>query len=669
MPAREPQDRGRAANAEPAQQQGFFRIPARFGNVPVAELPLGYDPEKRFERLYPRIELPFQVVERAETGTALRHDVNDLFPDGLNRLFFGDCLHVMRMLPSESLDLIYIDPPFFSGRNYNIVFGDRNEVRSFSDIWEGGMPGYLIWLNARLYEMKRLLRDTGNIVVHCDWHASHYIKLELDRLFGYESFRNEIVWSYHSGGASSRYFSRKHDVLFWYAKNSKEYFFEDRDARAPYTESTIKAYNKTDSEGNRYKLITHRDGTSEKVFARNLDRGRLLTDVWEDIPHLANWSAEKVGYPTQKPEKLIDRVIRALSPPGGVVADFVCGGGTTLAVAQMLGRKWIGSDVSRVAVAITAERLAGILAPTLATGRSRPREALGEGPEQGSLPIDPEMMEPETREAQKARALEASPLPIVGHTIEHWGIYDIDKLTLLRPDEFREFVLACYGASGWTGASQHIHGTKGNEVLWVGNPEETDIVTATNVKLFAEAVLKTRAKDDRDAVMIAWNIDPNARAYAERIMLLGQQRPIQAIRLRLWSLAGEDFRSHITKRRPEYQTFFSFILRPDIPRIGVTRLSARRYEFSASEAHSMNPGGSLTNAQWDFRYTGFFRATRGYELCRRGVAGLNGSTFVADLKVAYTFETEEPGTEVAVACRVQDDLGGEQTSVVSVVVE
>jgi len=97
-----------------------------------------------------------------------------------NRLFWGDNLHVMRQLPSQSIDLIYIDPPFFSGRQYNVIFGDQNELRSFSDIWEGGMPGYLIWLNARLYEMKRLLKKTGSIYVHCDWHASHYIKVEMD---------------------------------------------------------------------------------------------------------------------------------------------------------------------------------------------------------------------------------------------------------------------------------------------------------------------------------------------------------------------------------------------------------------------------------------------------------------------------------------------------------
>lgn len=130
----------------------------------------------------------------------------ELFSSGANRLFFGDNLHVMRQLPSESIDLIYIDPPFFSGRNYNVIFGDRNEVRSFSDIWEAGMPGYLVWLNARLWEMKRLLKPTGSIYVHLDWRASHYVKVEMDKIFGSggvdgkeAGFRNEIVWCYSIG--------------------------------------------------------------------------------------------------------------------------------------------------------------------------------------------------------------------------------------------------------------------------------------------------------------------------------------------------------------------------------------------------------------------------------------------------------------------------------------
>jgi hypothetical protein len=136
------------------EQEAFWKPPVRFGSVPVEKEPLGWDRRRGFRKLFPAVYLPFQVVERVSFG----HPA--LEP---NRLFWGDNLHVMRQLPSESIDLIYIDPPFFSGRQYNVIFGDRNELRSFSDIWEGGMPGYFIWLNARLYEMKRLLKSTGSI--------------------------------------------------------------------------------------------------------------------------------------------------------------------------------------------------------------------------------------------------------------------------------------------------------------------------------------------------------------------------------------------------------------------------------------------------------------------------------------------------------------------------
>ena len=133
-------------------QLDFYKMPAELGHVPVAEEPLGWDAERRFEHLYPRVSLPFQIVDRVGFGSA------DLEP---NQLFFGDNLHVMRSLPSESINLIYSDPPFFSQKTYNVLFGDQNELRSFRDIWEGGLNGYLVWLNARLYKMKHLEAPNG----------------------------------------------------------------------------------------------------------------------------------------------------------------------------------------------------------------------------------------------------------------------------------------------------------------------------------------------------------------------------------------------------------------------------------------------------------------------------------------------------------------------------
>ena len=455
-------------------------------------------------------------------------------------------------------------------------------------------------------------------------------------------------------------------MVLWYAKNSSSYFFDDSDARVPYTDSTMKAYNKTDEEGRRYKLIKHRDGTEEKVYAKDLERGRLLTDVWDDIPHLANWSGEKVGYPTQKPERLLDRIVRALCPADGTVADFVCGGGTTAAVAQGLGRKWVACDISRVAVSITEERVARILAPRLPGLITQ--EKLTATSDQTALSLDWKLAPVEDTAAHRARLLASSPIRMVGHTVEHFGTYDVERLTKMSEPDFRAFVLACYGARKWVGASPHIHGTVSNDVLWIGKPDEADIITASNVRDFAQAVLQSRGPAERNAIMVAWNIDPLARAYAERVVLLGQQRPAQAIKLTLLALAGEEFRT-LAVRRQEYRPLLTFVLRPDIPRIGVRRLSTVRYEFDISEARSMNPDGVLTNAQWDFGYNGFFAPTADYALCRHAATDREATTFVANLRAEYTFETAKPGTEVTVACRVQDDLGGERTKTATLLVE
>jgi hypothetical protein len=186
------------------------------------------------------------------------------------------------------------------------------------------------------------------------------------------------------------------------------------------------------------------------------------------------------------------------------------------------------------------------------------------------------------------------------------------------------------------------------------------VVTASDVKAFAEAVIKTRRAEERQAVMIGWNIDPKARAYAEQVMALGEQRPIQFIKLRLWPLAGEEFKAHVTKKHDKYKDFFDFILPPDIPRIGVTHLSARKYQFDVSEARSMNTGGKIVNVQWDFDFRdGIFSATRGYQLCRTEKRERGQTAFEGDLAVEYTFSDVSPGGEASIACRVQDDQGGE----------
>jgi DNA modification methylase len=655
------------------EQKQFFKIPARFGHVPVAEEPLGYDKERRFELHYPRIELPFQLVDTVETGAKKRYEKSELFPNGLNRLFFGDCLHVMRMLPSECIDLIYIDPPFFSGRNYNIIFGDKNEVRSFSDIWEGGMPGYLIWLNTRLYEMKRLLKLTGSIFVHLDWHASHYVKCELDRIFGHENFINEIVWYYSNKITDSRkrIFQRAHDAILFYAR-SRDYKWNP-----PYEkrEAPVKNKKVIKLDGRR---VNARDENGNIIYVETDVKAML--DVF-DVPVLGSRAEERIGYPTQKPIEILCRMIEATTGPGDVVADIFCGGGSLVIAAQgarivttpggskqlicdnSRARRWIGCDISRVAVALTADRVARLLAPTIRQ-QKRADDAIRKG-----TGLFTEIVSDATRtsvEDARKKAVEASRAPLTGYTVEHWGIYEIDRLTELSHEAFRAFVLACYGARKWTGNDPNIHGVKQRELLWVAGPKESNVVTASDVRSFAHAVMSSRRPEERQAVMIGWGIDPKARAYADQVMALGERKPIQFIKLRLWPLSGEEFKSHICRKHDKYKDFLAFILPPDIPRIGITRLESMKYRFDVSEARSMNTGGKIVNVQWDFDFRdGIFSATQGFQLCRKEQKG----GFEGEMTVEYAFEDIEPGTEVTIACRVQDDLGGEGMKVMKMKVE
>ena len=390
------------ANAEDAdvqeplpQQEEFWRPPARFGSIPVEAEPLGWDRRQDFRKHYPRVDLPTQIVERVSMGNTEHHEPN--------RLIWGDNLHVMRQIPSNSIDLIYIDPPFFSGRQYNVMWGDDNELRSFDDIWEDGMQGYLIWLNARLYEMKRLLKSTGTIYVHCDWHASHYIKVEMDKVFGHENFRNEIVWCYSGGGIPKAAFPRKHDSILFYS-NGAECTFNVQ--YRPYSEGTQQR-GRTQVKGKYFDSGLRPDGTP-------------VNDWWTDVKKVTSpTDPEKIGYPTQKSEELLQRVILVGSDEGDVVADFFVGGGTTAAVAQRLGRRWIACDQSRVAVAVTAERL---------------------------------------KQQAMTRGLDDTPVP--DFTVEQWGIYEAERLSQMQTKDFREFVLRAYGASRFRDDADgpNIHG-------------------------------------------------------------------------------------------------------------------------------------------------------------------------------------------------------------------
>ena len=583
------------------KQEEFWRPPVRFGSVPVEKEPLGWDRRRGFRKLFPAVMLPTQVVERVEFGHP------ELEP---NRLFWGDNLHVMRQLPSQSIDLIYIDPPFFSGRNYNVIFGDQNELRSFSDIWEGGMPGYLIWLNARLYEMKRLLKKTGSIYVHCDWHASHYIKVEMDKIFGHQSFRNEIVWRYSIGGRSRSTFPRKHDVIFWYTKARADWTFNGDAVKTPYQADpkTLGGVKRIDENGRPYRETW---GTgSKKVYRYYLDEGKLPEDVW-DLESINSNSPERIGYPTQKPEALTERIIRASSNEADVVADFFIGGGTTAAVAQRLGRRWVACDQSRVAVAITADRL--------------------------------------TRQVEgQLSGLQEVP----DFTIEHWGVYEAERLSKTPPEQFREFVLRAFGARP-DDSQADIHGTKGAVPVWVGEPSQRKGVTAKDVETFANAIRKTvRYQQDnlRDGIMLAWAFRKDAIEAAARLREL-QNTDLNFIRLEQVRIDSPRFREQVaalSTEHADYENFLTFVQPPKVE-MGWKRIAARTYKFDVSETAILNAGAKIINVQWDFDYGKRFSSTPGFSFAR-------GKKKEPELQAQYEFPTT--GTH-RIACKVQDDMGGE----------
>jgi DNA modification methylase len=289
-----------------------------------------------------------------------------------NCLILGDCLEVMAHLPSSFIDLIYIDPPFGTGRAHlgeglstkrggRIRTGEKTKVFRLSDVWEGHLDGYLEWLKPRLLEMARLLKPTGSLLVHLDWHASHYVKVMLDEIMGRRHFVNEIIWHYKTGGHARRRLSRKFDSIFWYA-GSKEYTYNPEAASLPRNRCGLcgdikKRKNHMKRKKDEKGRVVCSIKSGGRTYQYYEDDPAPPSDVWLDIPHLQQRDPERTGYPAQKPLKLLKRLVLLCSRPGDVVADFYAGTGTTLIAASQLGRKWLGCDTEAEALRLAAQRM------------------------------------------------------------------------------------------------------------------------------------------------------------------------------------------------------------------------------------------------------------------------------------------------------------------------
>lgn len=334
-----------------------------------------------------------RILERLGSGTHIGLQTNELVlpskdisglwkgktgeldtTDGwMNRLVYGDNLLAMQALlagdPATGLpslrgkvDLIYIDPPFDSKADYrtkiNLPGVDIEqkptviEQFAYADTWKEGSVSYLKMMYPRLALMRELLSNKGTLYLHIDWHIGHYVKILLDEIFGKENFRNEIIWKY-TGSLQPKYdFARKHDVVFRYSKSDIVTFSP---VYVPYSQGTISRFDHEDEIG-RYK-ITYRDGKEYKTYMKE---GKPIEDVWIDdildIPIVMKNARENVDYSTQKPEALLERIIKASSNEGDLVCDFFGGSGTTAAVAERLGRRWITTDIGKPATLVMRKR-------------------------------------------------------------------------------------------------------------------------------------------------------------------------------------------------------------------------------------------------------------------------------------------------------------------------
>jgi len=318
----------------------------------------------------------------------------------MNTLYYGDNLKILRKyIPEESVDLIYLDPPFNSKRAYNVIFKDKTgedasaQIHAFEDTWhwneetqaafeqiifrpefppdlkqmlqafrtfmkssfgqENDMLAYLTMMAIRLVEMHRVLKSTGSIYLHCDPTASHYLKILMDQIFGVKNFRNEIVWergTASGGKAGGNKFVPNHDIIFVYNRSSKSNFNRQY---IPYTkEYILKRFKYTDENGRRYRLQLN----NRRQYLDE-SKGKPVSDIWKDIYPINPMAKEKLGYPTQKPQALLERIIKASSNEGDVVLDPFCGCGTAVAAAEKLGRKWLGIDITHLAISLIKKRI------------------------------------------------------------------------------------------------------------------------------------------------------------------------------------------------------------------------------------------------------------------------------------------------------------------------
>lgn len=320
--------------------------------------------------------LPFQIIEqvdepRSDKEIKLQSSLFDergrQVKDWTNKLIWGDNKLILSSLKNGplrqeierqgGLKLIYIDPPFDVGADFsmNIEIGGEEftknpnvlEELAYRDTWGKGADSFIAMIYERLSLMRDLLAKDGSIYIHCDYRVSAYIRLVLDELFGKENHQNEIIWHFIKGASGNDRFGRKHQTIFWFTKSKEDFIFNRKDIGVAYNPETIARAQRGEA---RYNV------TAEELE----ERGKNPGDVWSDLHPVQGNAIENTGYATQKPEAFLERIIKASSNEGDLIADFFSGSGTTISVAEKLGRKWIGSDIGKFAIHTARKRMIGV---------------------------------------------------------------------------------------------------------------------------------------------------------------------------------------------------------------------------------------------------------------------------------------------------------------------
>jgi len=427
-----------------------------------------------------RHNLPFQVVEtinkprKSQAGLgdfeeSLKHWPENYPKDWKNLLVWGDNKLVMSSLIKQGwagkINLIYIDPPFFTGSDFTIrtTIGDEQiekepsviEERAYKDTWSGGIASYINYMYERIILMRELLVENGSIIIHCDWHVGHYLKTILDEIFGYDNFNNEIIWYYANKlPTGGNILDRHHDMLLWYSK-SKNHIYNEIRVESEYKGTQLQT-KKVD--GKRIPIIDTITGKQ----VRKMSSDKPICDVWR-INMIHAQSSERIAYKTQKPEELLARIIQMLSNKGDLIADFFCGSGTTMATAEKLGRRWIGSDLSKFAIQIARKRFLDI---------HHSKDLLGEKKTTYDIPARP------------------------------FGLWNIGNYETVywqeKEQEYLTFMLKLYQARPLSGF-KYLHGNKGDQAVHIGPLNAP--VTMEEVE---KVVFECKANKFKKADILGW---------------------------------------------------------------------------------------------------------------------------------------------------------------------